>query len=270
MACEGLGFRDLSKTAADNPGQCSSTSEHNDSLVVEHEDNNSSCVSQYPGALTVCDRAPYFVILGAQKAGSTALYSYITQHPSVAPALRKETHFLDWKWGIYSKCKVPNTLETDTYDALTHSSWNSQATPSVFPCLTRCDFEDDGIGCCCVIKTEKTQRSNNNYKKSAKIFAAENSQPNVSRMKKQKKIGPVSCNKMRQKYLLMFPFKKLLKNPALITGEASPSYALYGQVPARLKRLQPKYVCQNIVLHEKKKEHKRTKSMINYFSLGLK
>lgn len=261
MACEGLGLRDLSKTA-DDPGPCSSTSEHNS--LVEHEDNSS--VSQYPGALTVCDRAPYFVILGAQKAGSTALYSYLTQHPSVAPALRKETHFLDWKWGIYSNCKVPNTLATDTLDALTHSSWNSQAMPSVFPCLTRCDFEDDGIGCCA--KTEKTQHSNNNYKRSAKIFEAENSQPNSSRMKKQKKIGPVSCNKMRQKYLLMFPFKKLLKNPALITGEASPSYALYGQVPARLKRLQPKYVCQNIVLFEKKKKEKKYDELL--FSLGLK
>jgi hypothetical protein len=38
---------------------------------------------------------PDFIIIGAQKAGTTALYSYLVQHPLVTPALRKETHFFD-------------------------------------------------------------------------------------------------------------------------------------------------------------------------------
>ena len=42
--------------------------------------------------------APSYIILGAQKAGTTSLYDYITQHPWVLPARRRETHCLDWRW----------------------------------------------------------------------------------------------------------------------------------------------------------------------------
>jgi Sulfotransferase domain len=38
---------------------------------------------------------PDFVIVGAQKAGTTTLYTQLTSHPSVLPALRKEAHYLD-------------------------------------------------------------------------------------------------------------------------------------------------------------------------------
>ena len=38
---------------------------------------------------------PDFIIIGAQKAGTTALYSYLIQHPTVLPALKKEVHFFD-------------------------------------------------------------------------------------------------------------------------------------------------------------------------------
>lgn len=41
---------------------------------------------------------PYFLILGAQKAGTTSLYEYLIQHPLVVPARRRETHCLDWRW----------------------------------------------------------------------------------------------------------------------------------------------------------------------------
>lgn len=41
---------------------------------------------------------PSFLILGAQKAGTTSLYEYIVQHPLVVPARRRETHCLDWRW----------------------------------------------------------------------------------------------------------------------------------------------------------------------------
>lgn len=41
---------------------------------------------------------PSYIILGAQKAGTTSLYDYITQHPWVIPAKRRETHCLDWRW----------------------------------------------------------------------------------------------------------------------------------------------------------------------------
>jgi hypothetical protein len=41
---------------------------------------------------------PSYIILGAQKAGTTSLYDYINQHPWVVKARRRETHCLDWRW----------------------------------------------------------------------------------------------------------------------------------------------------------------------------
>ena len=41
---------------------------------------------------------PSYIILGAQKAGTTSLYEYICQHPWVVKACRRETHCFDWRW----------------------------------------------------------------------------------------------------------------------------------------------------------------------------
>jgi hypothetical protein len=38
---------------------------------------------------------PAFVIIGAQKGGTSSLYHYLGQHPHIAPALDKEVHFFD-------------------------------------------------------------------------------------------------------------------------------------------------------------------------------
>lgn len=38
---------------------------------------------------------PDFVVIGAQKAGTSSLYGQLSAHPSVVPALRKEVHFFD-------------------------------------------------------------------------------------------------------------------------------------------------------------------------------
>jgi len=38
---------------------------------------------------------PDFVIIGAQKAGTTSLYAALVSHPDVHPAFRKEVHFFD-------------------------------------------------------------------------------------------------------------------------------------------------------------------------------
>ncbi|MFN3231034.1 MAG: sulfotransferase family protein [Alphaproteobacteria bacterium] len=45
---------------------------------------------------TAAERArPDFVIIGAQKAGTTSLFNYLAQHPLVQRALRKEVHYFD-------------------------------------------------------------------------------------------------------------------------------------------------------------------------------
>ncbi|MFP4220755.1 MAG: tetratricopeptide repeat protein [Phormidium sp.] len=41
---------------------------------------------------------PNFIILGAQKAGTSSLYAYMTQHPQILPPLRKELEFWSWKF----------------------------------------------------------------------------------------------------------------------------------------------------------------------------
>ncbi|SDC82619.1 MULTISPECIES: sulfotransferase family protein [unclassified Candidatus Frackibacter] len=38
---------------------------------------------------------PNFIIIGAQRCGTTSLYKYLTSHPNIAPAARKEVHFFD-------------------------------------------------------------------------------------------------------------------------------------------------------------------------------
>lgn len=38
---------------------------------------------------------PHFIVVGAQKAGTTSFFHYLSQHPAVAPAYRKEVHYFD-------------------------------------------------------------------------------------------------------------------------------------------------------------------------------
>ncbi|MFB2936406.1 sulfotransferase domain-containing protein [Aerosakkonemataceae cyanobacterium BLCC-F154] len=38
---------------------------------------------------------PDFIIIGAQKCGTTSLYQYLIQHPQILPASQKEVHFFD-------------------------------------------------------------------------------------------------------------------------------------------------------------------------------
>ncbi len=56
-----------------------------------------------PGALDMSQqsdqpnhgRLPDFIIIGAQRCGTSSLYSYLIQHPQIAPANRKELHYFD-------------------------------------------------------------------------------------------------------------------------------------------------------------------------------
>jgi hypothetical protein len=40
---------------------------------------------------------PNFIIIGAQRCGTTSLYNYLTRHPSILPARVKEVHYFDYK-----------------------------------------------------------------------------------------------------------------------------------------------------------------------------
>jgi hypothetical protein len=56
---------------------------------------------------------PDFLVIGAQRSGSTSLYAYLTQHPQVAPAAQKEVKFFstffDRGWGWYRR-QFPDPL----------------------------------------------------------------------------------------------------------------------------------------------------------------
>jgi hypothetical protein len=41
---------------------------------------------------------PSFVVIGAQKAGTTSLFRYLARHPAVTPPRLKEIHFFDLHW----------------------------------------------------------------------------------------------------------------------------------------------------------------------------
>jgi len=49
----------------------------------------------YRGITASLRTLPDFIIIGGQKCGTTTLYDYLIQHPSVISAARKEVHFFD-------------------------------------------------------------------------------------------------------------------------------------------------------------------------------
>jgi hypothetical protein len=38
---------------------------------------------------------PHFIIIGTQRGGTTSLYNYLAQHPSVIALARREVHYFD-------------------------------------------------------------------------------------------------------------------------------------------------------------------------------
>jgi hypothetical protein len=53
-----------------------------------------------------------FIIIGAQRSGTTSLYEYICAHPKVERAKHKEIHFFDWQYErgfTWYKCQFPRT-----------------------------------------------------------------------------------------------------------------------------------------------------------------
>lgn len=70
-------------------------------LPVTHLDEDDEIRPNYEPdaeriATAVQRRLPDFAIIGAQKGGTTSLHHYLTAHPDVAPAAKKEIHFFDF------------------------------------------------------------------------------------------------------------------------------------------------------------------------------
>lgn len=54
---------------------------------------------------------PSFLIIGAAKSGTSALYAYLTAHPRVEPAAKKQIQFFDHGWPKGEGADVTNRLE---------------------------------------------------------------------------------------------------------------------------------------------------------------
>ena len=50
---------------------------------------------KYCEATSASRLLPDFLVIGAQRSGTSTLYEYLVRHPCIAPALRKEVSFFD-------------------------------------------------------------------------------------------------------------------------------------------------------------------------------
>jgi len=74
---------------------------------------------------------PDFVVIGAQKAGTSSLYGQLAAHPSVVPALRKEVHFFDRAPApvAHYRAWFPRRASLDAVAARTGRGVTGEATP---------------------------------------------------------------------------------------------------------------------------------------------
>ena len=60
---------------------------------------------------------PDFLIIGAARSGTTSLYEYLIQHPSIIPGVGKEVYFFDKKFLIMLNV-LGTTLQNKTFSIL--------------------------------------------------------------------------------------------------------------------------------------------------------
>jgi len=82
---------------------------------------------------------PDFIIIGGMKCGTTSLYDFITRHPGILPAKKKEIHFFDehYLWGkSWYASNFPLLLDKKNLEIeLQHRVLTGEATPNymIFP-----------------------------------------------------------------------------------------------------------------------------------------
>lgn len=69
---------------------------HQTRRSIDFDPNDPKCDPSYLS--TQHEPLPTYIIIGAQKCGTTSLYEYISQHPLVLKGKRRETHYFDWRW----------------------------------------------------------------------------------------------------------------------------------------------------------------------------
>src|SRR5438309_1880146 len=57
---------------------------------------------------------PDFMIIGGQRCGTSSLYYYLVEHPSIVPAFTKEIHYFDEQYGkgpVWYRGQFPSMLQ---------------------------------------------------------------------------------------------------------------------------------------------------------------
>ena len=88
-------------------------------------------------SLTDNPMQPDFLIIGAQKAGTTSLYAYLTQHPQILSAKEKEVHFFDLNFDRGTAWYESQFEIASSAQNLNHRSISGEATPYYLfhPCV---------------------------------------------------------------------------------------------------------------------------------------
>eukprot|EP00537_Pseudo-nitzschia_pungens_P008919 CAMPEP_0172380400 /NCGR_PEP_ID=MMETSP1060-20121228/70420_1 /TAXON_ID=37318 /ORGANISM="Pseudo-nitzschia pungens, Strain cf. cingulata" /LENGTH=745 /DNA_ID=CAMNT_0013108153 /DNA_START=31 /DNA_END=2268 /DNA_ORIENTATION=+ len=137
---------------------------------------------------------PSYIVLGAQKAGTTSLYHYINEHPWVFKARRRETHCLDWRWNDKLRTKTKQLEHCQNFFfaeemSTRPSCLTGDSTPSylldsrrVIPRLKRV-FEWSHTTTTTTVDTSKNLNKNKNKNNTAQQQQQQQPPPNNGKMK---------------------------------------------------------------------------------------
>lgn len=199
---------------------------------------------------------PHFVVLGCQKAGTTAMYAYLCSHPQVISAKRKETHFFDWRFSEACAYRLsPATRKLFERDASSVcDEYENDASIDKDVRYNKACMGATKPGQMFGVKTKRADpKTADRAPRRVDRLAARCSRTTVTTKDKRDDDDTedvMLLREMRMKYLIMFPVRYLLsvKRSAarrdeercrlIVTGEATPSYLLYGaSVAKRLKAI---------------------------------
>lgn len=157
------------------------------------------------GADASREKHPAFIIIGAQKCGTTSLYEYICQHPLVLKGKRRETHYFDWRFN-HSIGEIPAQFTSvcsnlPDPDGTADSDNGSSMSESVeVKCMMRADD---------VQEQEQKQPQ-----------TKELAYPGYQEL----------IQKHRDYYMNFYEAAGLHKHLSLVTGESTPSYLLHSDI----------------------------------------
>ncbi|CAJ1970068.1 unnamed protein product [Cylindrotheca closterium] len=122
------------------------------SLKDFHRNTNKSFAfynCSIPGHHYTFPQVPQFIIVGAQKSGTTALYEFLQEHPQIHGTSVPETHFFDWHYpkGRDERndfLKKYHQLSLDTNSNLTSDEWQCALRKTYSDFFTSSDADSPG------------------------------------------------------------------------------------------------------------------------------